>query len=263
MASRTEIAVFSTPGVHLWSPPAGLYAAEVIVKGAGGGGGSGMSHATTNARRPGPGGGGGGVTLSRRLSALDLEAGVPVTVGAGGAGGIVPAATDGAWTPGGDGGASLFGEFVRAEGGFGGGRRFGTDETSIAQGGYGGHAVIRGGHGASYAAEAQSSVSGIVRLLAAGGGGGRGAGYNAAGSAVLWTNGGASGPSGLGANWRTAWAVTHVSGYGGAGAQTGAMGAAGAFPAGGGGGGAGGAVGTAGGKGGDGQVVIIMFMRET
>ncbi|WP_442977165.1 glycine-rich domain-containing protein [Rhodococcus sp. 2G] len=171
MPSSSRILVFDTPGVFQWIPGPHVYAFEPIVKAAGGGGASGMSHTTTTSRLCGPGGGGGAIAVGdRRLSALDFLRGVEITVGAGGAGGSAPAAVNGAWNPGTSGGFSAFGDVLRAEGGFGGGWALGIDQPDISFGGDGGHAILRGGKGGSFVTDPGITHSGIVRLLAAGGG---------------------------------------------------------------------------------------------
>ncbi|WP_373922173.1 glycine-rich domain-containing protein [Rhodococcus sp. LW-XY12] len=263
MPSSSRILVFDTPGVFQWIPGPHVYAFEPIVKAAGGGGASGMSHTTTTSRLCGPGGGGGAIAVGdRRLSALDFLRGVEITVGAGGAGGSAPAAVNGAWNPGTSGGFSAFGDVLRAEGGFGGGWALGIDQPDISFGGDGGHAILRGGKGGSFVTDPGITHSGIVRLLAAGGGGGRGSGYNSSGEVRTATNGGSSGPNNIGAGWRTLLGPTHTAGHGGSGAFFAGAGYDGQFPCGGGGGGAGGNPGTPGGRGGDGQVVVIEYIRE-
>ncbi|BDB62343.1 glycine-rich domain-containing protein [Rhodococcus sp. RDE2] len=263
MASTTRIIVYDIPGIYLWTPEERVYAFDVIVKASGGGGASGMSHSVTTSRLCGSGGGGGAITIAnRRFSALDFLRETEIVVGAGGLGGASPSAADGAWNPGETGGFSAFGDVLRAEGGFGGGRALGNEQPDIAFGGDGGHGVLRGGKGASFVAAAPDTNSGIVRLLASGAGGGRGSGYNSSGSVLTATNGGRSGPQNVGANWRTLLASTHTAGNGGAGANYAGPGYDGQSPSGGGGGGAGGNPGTAGGRGGDGQVVVIEYLRE-
>lgn len=255
--------MYDIPGVYRWIPDSDVYAIDVTVKAGGGGGASGMSHSTTTARLCGPGGGGGGVTInSRRYGMSGLRDGIDVVVGGGGTPGAAPAAVNGAWNPGNDGGFSAFGDLLRAEGGHGGGRTVGGADPDIGRGGDGGHAVMRGGRGGSYTLAPESTSSEVIRLLAGGGGGGRGAGYNASGGAVAASAGGTSGPVGMG-NWRTLLAATHTSGDGGAGAPSASTAAGvGASPSGGGGGGAGGNPASAGSRGGDGEVIVIEYVRE-
>ena len=124
-------------GNATWTKPAGLRALDVLVRGAGGAGSASV------------GGGGGALALNtqRRLSPLELPASVPVIVGIGGASG-------------GDGGASAFGDLFAAPGGSGG-----------LAGGKGGVTFCPGGNGGTAGQPGQTVTSGIVRLLAAGGGG--------------------------------------------------------------------------------------------
>lgn len=263
MPSSSRLLVYDTPGIHQWTPGPNAYAFDLIVKAAGGGGASGMSHSTTTSRLCGPGGGGGAIaTNDRRLSALDFLRGVEITVGAGGTGGPAPDATNGAWNPGASGGFSAFGDVLRAEGGFGGGLAFGMDQPDISFGGDGGHGILRGGKGGSFVTEPENTDSGIVRVLAAGGGGGRGSGYTSSGAVRTATDGGRSGPDYIGSGWRLILGPTHTAGNGGPGANYAGPGYEGQFPCGGGGGGAGGNPGTAGGRGADGQVVVIEYLRE-
>lgn len=259
---QSRMLVFDTPGIYTWTKDPLLHSLDTTVKGAGGSGASGMSHSITNQRQAGPGGGGGAVNvLNRRIPARELPDAVQIIVGTGGAHTDTPDAVDGAWVPGNHGGHSEF-HGIRAEGGLGGGWTFGADEPVPGIGGAGGFGVLLGGNGLGHTSSGFHTGNGIVGFLAAGGGGGRGAGYNAFGAATARTGGGTSSQQlGVTGTWRTAFALTHTSGNGANGAAFGSAGEAGHSPSGGGGGGAGGNPGTPGGRGGHGLVLIIEYLR--
>lgn len=237
MSSISRVLVFDTPGEHTWIRDRRLYAIDLIVVGGGGSGSSGMSHATAAQRRPGSGGGGGGVNITeRRIGVGRIGDSELVVVGAGGAATGPPAPVDGAWIPGNDGGRSAFGGLLSAEGGRGGGWTYGALDARIGARGDGGYAVMRGGAGASYTGTAGvDTTSGIVRLLAGAAGGGRGAGFDAAGSAAAQTPGGISSSNPVTGSWRSAFALMLRAGNGGAGGTTSVDAAAGEAPGGGGG----------------------------
>lgn len=264
MATQTQLVVFDAPGTFTWTADPALMAIDLIVIGAGGSGASGMSHSTALSRIAGPGGGGGATNATqKRLGRIQIGETVEVIVGAGGAAPVAPPATNGAWTPGNDGGHSAFGDLLRAEGGRGGGYEMGMPDPVITVGGAAGFGVMRGGRGGSATgtADGGSTSSDIVRFLAGAGGGGRGAGQNPSGSPVARGLGGTASPTYGGGNWRTTLALTHRAGNGGTGATTTVAATAGEVPGGGGGGGAGAAVGIVGAAGAHGRVIVIEYLR--
>lgn len=184
-----------------WSKPTGLRALDVLVRGAGGGGSS----------STGGGGGALAINTARRVSPLELPETVLVTVGAGGTGG-------------GDGGGSSFGDLFAAPGGTGG-----------TGGGAGGLTFARGGDGGTSGQPGETVTAGVVRLLAAGGGG---AGSGSVGGGSGRVPGNTSHPI-----W---WEWVQSGGGGNAGQP-------GGFPCGGGGAGASGA---------DGAVTVIEYFTE-
>ncbi|WP_280471019.1 hypothetical protein [Nocardia cyriacigeorgica] len=128
------MSVFTANGT--WTQPARLLRIDVLVRGAGGSGSSTI------------GGGGGAAVLVEHIRPADLAETVAITVGHGG-------------TAGGDGGDSLFGDYIRAPGGRGG----------LAGGEGGMVAGMRGGNGGTAGQPGQSVTSAPRQLLAAGGGG--------------------------------------------------------------------------------------------
>ncbi|MFE5699984.1 hypothetical protein [Rhodococcus koreensis] len=248
---RCNVVTFTTNGTWYKSPK--LYAVELVLRGAGGGGASGVRHTLSANRQPGAGGGGGGaVRTDRRISAADLPDSVDVVVGTGGAQTATAPAGDWVWNPGNPGGASTFGDILRAEGGTGGGPG-GLNGQLIP--GAGGLSVMRGGNGGALGGDGESVSSGVVSLLAGGGGGGSG-GPNAGG------NGGSGGSSGLvpqGWEYPEFWKVLQ-SGGGAPGGTVATPIRTPGFPAGGGAGGYGG--GGAGSRGGHGLVTVIEYLFD-
>lgn len=251
---RCNVVAFTTNGT--WYKPPLLYAIELVVRGAGGGGASGVRHTTASSRYPGAGGGGGGAARTRRrIRAADLPASVPVIVGQGGGQTAYADPGDWQWKWGIDGGASSFGDFLRAGGGCGGGRQF-EENVNWNVGGSGGLSVLRGGNGGAYGSlNGQSVSSGVATLLAGGGGGGAG-GPNAGGA------GGTGGSSGfVPQGWQNPafWQAVQSSGGATGGTVDTPIRTAG-FPAGGGAGGfAGGGPGS---RGGNGVVTVIEYLYD-
>lgn len=105
---------FATSGSFTYAPTSGTKFIEVFVLGAGGGGGS--NSVTTAAGFAAGGGGGNAGAISRGL-VLTGFSGLTVTVGLGGAGGVV----GNFGNAGANGGASSFGALLTAAGGLGGG----------------------------------------------------------------------------------------------------------------------------------------------
>ena len=258
--ARSNVVVFTSNGV--WTKPPDCYAVYVLVRGAGGSGASGMRHSTQNQRQPGPGGGGGGaVRTHRRIPAFQLPETVSVTVGIGGAAPTAPPNTDGAWTPGNDGGDSVFYDII-AKGGRGGGYGLTSTTADINIGGAGGYAVYQGGAGGAQGAAGQSTSANILGgfdLLGAGGGGGSGAGYVGGSGLPAYGAGGASNKVPAGTSNPTFWQWCQ-SGGGGHGGGFGDAAQAGGFPSGGGGGGDGG--GQVGGAGANGVVVVLELLYD-
>lgn len=269
---RVNVIAFTTNGT--WTKPPNLAAIELILRGGGGGGSTGTANSATSARYGGAGGGGGGcVRTERRIPAESLPDTVEVEIGTGGWGGL-NAPLGGSWSPGGNGADSIFGDYLRAEGGGGSSHPFTA--------GAGGLSVLRGGNGGSQGANGGDSTHGVISLLSGGGGGGAGRGYRQNGTAipadtdhgyggdtsVLEYQGGSIGGSGISYVTSSYLWVVVGSGTGGGGGQynatgTGGTAGAGGFPAGGGGGGGGGS--TAGGKGGNGahgSVVVFEYFNE-
>jgi hypothetical protein len=116
---------FSSSGT--WTKPAGAKYVEVYCIGGGGGGGSG-AYKLVNAIRNGGGGGGGGVVSSARFTASSLDSIIVVTVGSGGSGGSAKT-TDGPGNDGVNGGESVFGTYIVADGGY---RGNGGEESSAS-----------------------------------------------------------------------------------------------------------------------------------
>lgn len=128
-----------TTKTYTWTKRPNLRLLKVICLGAGGGGGSGMSKGNSGVflnARGGTGGGGGGLSYAQ-FFAEELSNSVPITVGAGGAGGLSVQGTlnNGAiGNSGSNGGNTFFGSppLVLGEGGRGG--RPGSSSTAFGSG---------------------------------------------------------------------------------------------------------------------------------
>jgi len=218
----SDAVVFEVDG--FWTPPEGLHSFEVIVRGGGGGGSTGdrsssswsnsnvdaegnVNYVSGSSARnyPGAGGGGGGLTVSRGLIRAEEIVGlgpIPIMIGQGGLGATTPNATFPSFRVGNDGGDSRFGDIYIAGGGLGGGKTVQWENrTGWEYGGPGGYAPTRGGVGATYLRNDNSSLN-ETSTLAGGGGGGSGQGRyesdgdqygNTTTTVYPWTKGGASG----------------------------------------------------------------------
>lgn len=174
---------------------------------AGGGGGSGGD----SIRDGGGGGGGGGFKANTSLGLLESTS-YTITIGAGGAGGVLEAGTGGA-----DGSDSSIGTTLVSDGGGGGGDVDSNGNT----GGSGGGGGEEGGSGGSGTAGQGNAGGDSASDNAAGGGGGAGAsGSN--GSAGDGGNGGNGSASTI-----TGSSVTYAGGGGGGGEDTGGSGGTG------------------------------------
>ena len=187
-------AVFTVPGRHEWTVPAGVTSVSVVCIG-GGGAGSG-----------GTGGGGGGLRWLNNI-AVTPGAQVAVVVGAGGA------------ASSGNGGSSSFGSHVTANGGAG------NNETSHAggssgSGGDGGTGGGAGGGGAGgYTGNGGNGSDDSKNNATAGSGGGGGGGGTSTQHTSDGGGGGGVGIYGQGSNGRAA--SRNSSGPGGAGGSGG------------------------------------------
>lgn len=233
---------------NTYYPSEGITSFDVILIGAGGGGGGARWDIVFNSLGGCGGSGGGEVHTTIPASLLPVEsngqyAGIPIIVGAGGAG----APYDGVGTGGGN---SSLSNYLTAGGGLGGTK--GAAEAIAAEGGIG---MISGGKGGVNYKDAvggndprpaTAGGNSISPYSLNGGGGGGGAGAGTQGS-WLGSNGGAGGISlggayavGVdGAPGSSPSPVVATGGGGGAGGGQGCSGGAGGYP-GGGGGGAGG-----------------------
>jgi hypothetical protein len=265
-----QIDIYDVAGSYTWTKPAGARTIELIIIGGGCGGGSGRRGAA-GTQRGGGGGGSGGCFVHVTLPASQFGATVPVTVGAGGAGGASVTTDDTNGNLGLPGGDSSFGSILadNVTGGAPGGTTSGGN-GAVAESA--GTVVGRaGGAGGSGAAGNAASNSGSGP-----GCGGGGAGISTAnavfagGNGCQWrlvgtASGGAGGSSG-GGNGNNG-ASTFLSGAGGGGGGSGlgvpgGNGGNGGKPGGGGGGGAASENGQpsgAGGNGGDGAVYVITY----
>ena len=196
------VASYTTPGNFNWTVPAGVTTVKVLVVG-GGGGGSGSHY----------GGGGSGWVVVRDVN-VSPGNNIPITVGAGGAGGIIGTNS----SPGGHGTDSKFGTTVTATGGKGGGGGgagyYGGGDGGSGGGGAGnmgfagkgGSAGSNGDPGASYPGGIGGhfdSLSGFTGNLTAGAGGAAGTSSNAGGGGaggVQYNSGGPDGGDG-GQSW--------------------------------------------------------------
>jgi hypothetical protein len=269
-AALAQIDAYTSPGTFTWNKPDGAKTIELIIIGGGCGGGSGRRGAA-GTQRGGGGGGSGGCFVHIVLPASQFGATVPVTVGAGGAGGASVTTDDTNGNLGTAGGDSSFGSIIadNTTGGAPGGTSSGGN-GAIAENC--GTVVGRaGGAGGSGSAGQSASFTGSGPGCGGGGAGispansvfagGNGCQWRIAGTAVGGTGGSSGGGNGNNGN------STFLSGAGGGGGGSGlgvpgGNGGNGGKPGGGGGGGAASENGQpsgAGGNGGDGAVYVITY----
>lgn len=278
-AGSAQVHVYTTPGTHTWTKPAGAKAVQVQLLGGGGGGGSGRKDASSTVVHCGGGGGGGGSYLDITLPAALLGITESVVIGNGGSGGLGQTAATSNGNTGASGNSTTFASLIATGGGGGNGGSItsGSGGSAVLQSNAGGAAATNGGAGSvgfpiaavvawMYGGAGGGSGGGISNTNAAfqGGAGGRSNALNLLGGSGGAANG-TAGQAGL-ANALAASGLLAVgSGGGGGGAQVagdGGAGGAGGFPASGGGGG--GATGTgstsgAGGAGAAGMAIITTY----
>ncbi|CUJ51273.1 glycine-rich domain-containing protein [Achromobacter xylosoxidans] len=195
--------IYNTAGSHTWNVPSGVTRVRVTVIGGGGGGGGAFSPSGAGAS----GGGGGGGAYGVKLVDLTGVATVPVTVGAGGSGGISNTTNPTS------GGSSSFGTYVSASGGFPGG----NGSSGPANGGAGGNSTT----GADYRGSGQGGATGLVKdgvfaIAGLGGSTQNGSCYtapNVTGSSALGANG-SPGTNGAGGSGGAAYNATAAGGAG-------------------------------------------------
>lgn len=202
-----EVQVFTASGTWTKPPGAKIVIAEAV--GGGGGGGAGRQSSSSAVKKGGAGGGGGSKGV-RIFNADDITDTVTITVGAGGAGGVN--------TAGSNGGESSFGSYLK--GYAGGGGAVGAESPNN----------VAGGGGASSMANANLAVGGIPASASATAGGfGTTGPANIAGISAEY--GGGSGAGSM----NDPSPATDLSGYSGGNSRFGSGGGgsgAGAFPVG-------------------------------
>ena len=142
--SKNEIARFTS--TTTWTCPDGVYNVDVWVCGGGGGGASGRwGNATSHYGSCGAGGCGGECIMYRNIDVFPNTV-YSIVIGAGGAGGVAPAAVGNSGKRGSDGGNSYFAnETYLARGGSGGGITSNSRSfTGTGRGGDGGYAAVAG-----------------------------------------------------------------------------------------------------------------------
>lgn len=128
------VTIYTSPAT--WTKPATLKAVKVTIASGGGGGGGGRSASTPFSATPGGGGGGGSGFGYFQSPAIPGP--VAVTVGTGGAGGVVPAPGPVTYYAGSAGTTSSFGTLISATGGGGGTASGSTTPTVVPAPGPGG-----------------------------------------------------------------------------------------------------------------------------
>ena len=284
--ATTTLSTFTTVGSTTWTVPAGVSQVDVLIVAGGGGGGGGAW---------GGGGGGGGVLYGSCVS-VTAGANLPVTVGAGGTGGLNN--LDNSSNRGISGGNSSFNGATAIGGGGGGGYAYqgGTNYglKGLPGGSGGGHGELQQGAGfiaggastqtapAGYAAygNAGGSTTGVMQAGSGGGGagapggalqtyglptvGGAGASFDISGTMTAYAGGGGGGGGSVQSGGNYPGAAGGVGGGGAGASGNGVTGTAGAANTGGGGGGAGfNGSGGAGGAGGSGIVIIRAYASGT
>lgn len=265
---------------NTYYPTTGITSIDIVVIGAGGGGSSGIyDHFNAGAQSGGGGGGGGEVHTSIPSSLLPRNPdgsfqGIPIVVGAGGAGG------QGGDVGAGGGNSALGVSGQQISGGGGNGAAFGGNAVAAPGGigmipggigGRGGYMVIDPINGGD-PVEPRAAGSSVSAYTLNGGGGGGGYGGSQASTNKTAGAGGAGGisPGGQGGNISnigqpgqspSSLVATGGGGGGGGGYNGNRSGGAGAFPAGGGGGGGCGNSGT-GGRGGNGGNGILFVIER-
>ena len=190
-----------------YNPSVGLVYADVYLIGAGGGGGGGARQAASAACSGGGGGGGGGRSF-KRWTAAQFGAGVNISIGASGTGGIGAVTDSTAGSVGGNGTSSQMGALQIASGGFGGA---GSQLASNSGGGGGGGKGIGGAAAGTNLAGGQGAMTpagdggfGVTSVASSnydglgGGGGGSGNGTGGAGGAASNAGGASAGGAGAG-----------------------------------------------------------------
>ena len=176
-----NLVVFATAGSFTYTPSAGLLYA--LAEGVGGGGGGGGASSNSGMTAAGGGGGAGGYAR-KLLTAAQIGASLPVTVGAGGSQG------SSAGGAGGNGGATSLGSFLQANGG---GGANGSAPSLAGTGGPGGAGSA--GDVTAIGGAGQGGISGTQTAIAAVGGNGGGSYFGGAGRGAV-TVVGSSGVSG-------------------------------------------------------------------
>jgi hypothetical protein len=257
-----DVQMFTTAGTHTWVKPPGCKLVEVVLIGGGGGGGSGRKGATADAGRTGGRSGAGGGITTGTFDADDLGAVETVTVAAGGTGGVSQTTNSTDGNAGTNGGASTFGNWLRAGAGAAGGGGTTANQGAAVAGGNDSLVSLAGGSAAGVTASTGVGGSAANNTVARPTGGGSGGGLvqttdalGAAGSGGTLTGssvfpnavaGGAAGTAGgPGGNGNTIEFLRGLTigtggggGHGSATTDAGAGGNGGNYGAGGGGGGA-------------------------
>jgi hypothetical protein len=257
-----DVQMFTTAGTHTWVKPPGCKLVEVVLIGGGGGGGSGRKGATADAGRTGGRSGAGGGITTGTFDADDLGAVETVTVAAGGTGGVSQTTNSTDGNAGTNGGASTFGNWLRAGAGAAGGGGTTANQGAAVAGGNDSLVSLAGGSAAGVTASTGVGASAANNTAARPTGGGAGGGLvqttdalGAAGSGGTLTGssvfptavaGGAAGTAGgAGGNGNTFEFLRGLTigtggggGHGSATTDAGAGGNGGNYGAGGGGGGA-------------------------
>ena len=261
----------TTSGTHTWNKPTGCKAVYVLVVGAGGGGGSGR-RGLVSTYRSGGGGGAGGCVSEMWLNGAGLGSSVTITIGEGGAGGASQTTDSTNGNAGTAGGASIFGDFLKAAGGNGGGG--GTNNTTPNNRGTVGSVGWGFGVPGSGDSDGAGDPASACVFGPSGGGGGGGVGNSntvfaggAGGRVVFAESAGVAGAA-TGANGANGRSYLSTPWFGSGAAGGGASITADAGSGGHGYGGAGGGGGAgclnsylsgAGGNGGDGMVIVLSF----
>lgn len=186
--SLVENYITASGSPFTWNKPLGAKTVRVICIGSGAGGGSGARRATSSVRTGGAGGGAGGRSEAE-FDAASIGSTVTITIGAGGTGGAARTSDDTNGASGGNGNASSFGSYLRANPSVSAGGAAGSTTSPVAAG-TGGSGLFSSGANGGTGTSSTGSNGATQNFVSSGGGGGGGAAGSSTTAAAGGTGGG-------------------------------------------------------------------------